>query len=111
MRTLKLVVLGLILIAVVLLAVANREPVTLDLLPAGLSGVYAFSVQVPLFVVSLVSIVVGLVIGYVLEWQREHKHRSRAAAEAREAARLREERDRLRRRTGQADDDVLALLN
>lgn len=111
MRTLKLVVLGLILVALVLLAVANRGTVTLNLLPAGLENVFAYSVRVPLFVVILVSILLGLVIGYFAEWLREHKHRSRAADKAREAERLRQERDQLRRRTGQADDDVLALLN
>lgn len=111
MRTLKLIFIAVILVAVVLLAVANRGIVTLNLLPGGLSSVYEYSLRLPLFVVILASIGVGLILGYLMEWLREHKHRSRASEKAREAERLRQERDRLRRRTGNADDDVLALLN
>ena len=54
MRTLKLLLLGLILLAVVVLAVANREAVTLHLLPQGLDRVMPLSIELPLFVVILV---------------------------------------------------------
>lgn len=111
MRTVKLILMALILIAIVVLSVANRDIVTLKLLPEGLSGVLDASIRLPLFVVSLLSILVGMVIGYLFEWLREHKHRRRASANAQEADRLRRERDSLRRQTGRADDDVLALLN
>jgi putative membrane protein len=110
MRTLKIVILGLILVAIVVLALANRAPVTLNLLPDGMARVMPLQVQVPLFVVSLVSIVVGMVIGYLFEWLREHKHRKRASQNAREAAKLEREVDRLRRRSGKPEDEVLALI-
>jgi lipopolysaccharide assembly protein A len=110
MRTLKIVILGLILAAIVVLALANRAPVTLNLLPDGMARVMPLQVQVPLFVVSLVSIVVGMVIGYLFEWLREHKHRKRASQNAREAAKLEREVDRLRRRSGKPEDEVLALI-
>ena len=110
MRTLKLILLGLILVAIVVLALANREPVTLHLLPGGMARLMPVSVQLPLFVVSLLSIVTGMVLGYLLEWLREHKHRRRAAQKAREAAQLNREVDRLRKQTGKGEDDVLALL-
>ena len=61
---------------------------TLHLLPEGMARVMPVAVQLPLFVVCLLSIVVGMVIGYLLEWLREHKHRRRASQKAREAARL-----------------------
>ena len=111
MRTLKLLLLGLILLAVVVLAVANREAVvTLHLLPPGLDRVMPLSIELPLFVVILVSVVVGMVLGYLLEWLREHKHRRRAAQKAHEAARLNREVAQLRKETGRPEDDVLALL-
>jgi uncharacterized integral membrane protein len=110
MRTLKLLLLGLILLAIVVLALANRQPVTLHLLPEGMAGVMPLSREVPLFVVSLVSIVVGMVIGYLLEWLREHKHRRRASQKAREAAKLNREVEKLRKESGKHEDDVLALL-
>ena len=110
MRALKLLLLGLILVALVVLALANRELVTLQLLPAGMARVMPLSVELPLFLVILISIVAGIVIGYLFEWLREHKHRRRAVREGREAARLSEEVDRLRRQSGKPDDEVLALL-
>ncbi len=110
MRTLKLLILGVILVALVVLALANRDPVTLHLLPDGLARVMPVSVELPLFVVSLFSVVVGMVLGYLVEWLREHKHRRRASQKAREAERLNREVDRLRKGSGKADDEVLALL-
>jgi lipopolysaccharide assembly protein A len=109
-RTLKLLILGLILVALVVLALANRDPVTLHLLPDGLARLMPVSVELPLFVVSLLSVVVGMVLGYLVEWLREHKHRRRASQKAREAERLNREVDRLRKGSGRADDEVLALL-
>jgi uncharacterized integral membrane protein len=110
MRTLKLLLLGLILAIVVVLAVANREPVTLQLLPRGLDRVMQLSIELPLFVVILGAVVVGMAIGYLFEWLREHKHRRRASQKAQEAARLNREVAQLRKETGRPEDDVLALL-
>ncbi len=110
MRILKLLLLCLILLAIVLLALANRGMVTLHLLPEGLARVMPLSIEVPLFVVSLVSIGVGMVIGYLLEWLREHKHRRHASRKSREAAQLNREVEKLRKETGRHEDDVLALL-
>jgi putative membrane protein len=110
MRTLKLILLCLILLLIVVLALANRGPVTLHVLPEGMARVMPLSIEVPLFVVSLVSIGVGMVIGYLLEWLREHKHRRRASLKAREAAQAQREVDRLRKETGRPEDDVLAIL-
>jgi uncharacterized integral membrane protein len=109
-RTLKLLILAVILVVLIVVALANREMVTLNLLPAGMARVMPFSVQVPLFVVGLAGVVVGMLIGYIFEWLREHKHRRRAAEKAREAQRLSSEMDRLRKTTGKHDDDVLTLL-
>jgi len=84
--------------------------VTLHLLPEGMARVMPLSIQLPLFVVSLLSIVVGMLIGYLLEWLREHKHRRRASQKSREAAQLNREVERLRKDSGKPEDDVLALL-
>lgn len=110
MRTVKIILLALILLVIVILSLANREMVTLNLLPAEMARILPVSIQLPLFVVSLVSILVGMVLGYLLEWFREHKHRRRAAVKTKEASQLNREVDRLRRETGKGDDDVLALI-
>ena len=110
MRIVKYVLLGLLLAVIVVLAVANRGPVTLNLLPQGLDRVYPLSVQLPLFAVILTAVVVGMVIGYLVEWLREHKHRRRAALKTQEAARLNRQVAQLRKETGRPEDDVLALI-
>lgn len=109
MRTIKLILLAVILVGIVVLAIANRSAVTLNLLPEGLAGFGQRSIDVPLYAVGLVSVLTGMILGYILEWLREHKHRRLAAQKAREAARLNREVGRLRKETGK-DDDVLALL-
>jgi uncharacterized integral membrane protein len=110
MRTLKYILLGVILVCLVLLSLANRDLVTLHLLPGDMARVMSVSVQLPLFLVVLLSVLVGMVLGYLLEWLREHKHRRRASLKAREATRLTGEVDRLRRQSGKPEDDVLALI-
>ena len=49
-------------------------------------------------------------IGFVWEWLREYKHRAEAAVKTAEAARLERELTKMRRRSGEGRDDVLALL-
>ena len=110
MRTVKILLLALILLVIVVLSLANREPVTLNLLPEGMATLFPITVQVPLFLVSLLSILLGMVIGYLLEWLREHKHRRRANEKAREAERLGREIHDLRKSTGKPEDEVLALI-
>lgn len=109
MRTIKLILLGLILAIIVVLSLANRGVVTVRLLPEEIDGLLPGAVlELPLFVVSLLSIVTGMVLGYILEWLREHRHRRRASEKAREAVRLSREVANLRK--GEPKDDVLALL-
>jgi len=111
MRVIKFILLGLILLGIVVLALANRDPVMVRLLPEGLDRLSPGAmVELPLFVVSLLSIVTGMVLGYLLEYFREHKHRRRAAVKTREAAKLNREVEGLRRETNKPKDDVLALL-
>lgn len=110
MRVLKYLILAVIMVVLVVVALANRAPVTLNLLPTDMARVMPLSVQVPLFVVGLGGVVVGMLIGYLFEWRREHKHRRRASEKTKEAKRLNAEMDRLRKTTGKHEDDVLTLL-
>jgi uncharacterized integral membrane protein len=109
MRTIKLILLGIILFGIVMLAVANRGVVTVRLLPEGLDRLLpGMAIDLPLYLVSLISIVTGMVLGYLLEWLREHRYRRLAAEKQREAARLSREVASMRK--DQPKDDVLALL-
>jgi lipopolysaccharide assembly protein A len=112
MRYVKLAFLGLLALVLLTLSLANRAPVTLRLLPED-TGAYLgldYTLELPLFLVILAGLVAGLLIGFVWEWLREHRHRAEAARARREAERLEARLDQAGRgETGEADD-VLALL-
>ncbi len=95
MRTfLKIIVLGPIAIAAILLAVANRGPVRLVLDPFAGEGALGF--DVPLFAVILVSLAAGLVLGGLGTWLGQHRYRKAARTHRRDLERQRAEADRLR---------------
>ncbi|MGL4311132.1 MAG: lipopolysaccharide assembly protein LapA domain-containing protein [Paracoccaceae bacterium] len=104
-----LAALGLVLLTV---ALANRGPVTLRLLPEGTGAFWGLdhAITLPLFLVIFMGIVVGLLVGFVWEWFREHKLRSAASASRREIDRLRSEVARTNGDSGKPKDAVLALL-
>lgn len=111
MKYLRYLVLLLIAIGLVAVALANREVVTLHMLPPDLAQLVGidWTIRLPIFLVGFGGVVVGVLIGFVWEWLREHKHRAAAAAKAREV-------QQLKREVAQAappppKDDVLALLD
>lgn len=111
MRYIRYVVLGTIAIVLVTVALANRGPLTLRLLPEELTGLFGFSWQVtmPAFLILLAAVLVGIFLGFVWEWLREHRYRAEAVAERRERERLERE---IKKSAPQPKkgDDVLALL-
>jgi lipopolysaccharide assembly protein A len=112
-RIVRLSILGLIGLALLTLALANRAPVSLHLLPedlAALTGL-SWSIDVPLFVVIFGGVILGVLIGFVWEWLRETKHRSTASTKAREVARLERELAALKGASSGSKDEVLALLD
>ena len=105
-----LALLGLCLLTV---ALANRAPVTLRLLPGDLADLtgLTWAVDLPLFLVIFGGIIAGVLIGFVWEWFREMKHRAQATTRAREVTRLERELAVLKDTTSTPADDVLALLD
>ena len=113
MRFIKLIILAVLLVGIVLVAVANRGMATVQLLPEPLVPLVDFqtAITLPLFVILLLAVGVGLLLGYILEWLRERKHRRAVGQTKREVSRLESEVANLRKKTGEGEDDVLALLN
>ncbi|MFN3822928.1 MAG: lipopolysaccharide assembly protein LapA domain-containing protein [Pseudorhodobacter sp.] len=111
-RYLRYLFLAALAAGLLTVALANREMVTVSALPADLSAFLGFgwTLTLPLYVVIFVSIVAGLMIGFVWEWFREHKHRAQASNRAREIERLERELGNLRRGQPGQKDEVLALL-
>jgi uncharacterized integral membrane protein len=112
-RLLRLALLVLLAIALVTIAMANRAVVPVHLLPDDMGTFLGFNgrLDLPLFLVIFAGIIAGLLIGFVWEWFREHKHRSAAASKGREVSRLEREVTRLRHKAAEQTDDVLALLD
>jgi uncharacterized integral membrane protein len=111
-RAIKYLFLILVAIALVILALANRAPVTLTLLPQELalwSGV-DIAVELPLFLVILGGVVTGLLVGFVWEWLREHRYRAAARTNQREAKKLEREVRTLKGRQNENRDEILALV-
>ena len=114
MRIIRTVFLAALAVVLITVALANREPVTLNLLPEGLADLtgLSYAVSLPLFVVIFGAIIAGLLIGFVWEWMREYKHRSAAVTHAREKDRLAREVDKLKVDKARSEgDEVLALLD
>ncbi len=106
MRTVKLIVLGLLAAILIALGVANMAAVDLYLLPAALFG-DSFSVKgLPLAVVILAAVLMGILAGLVIEFLREHKQRRVAEEKRREIVRLRQEVTRLRAGLGDRGNDL-----
>lgn len=111
MSFLRYIFLGILALVLLILALANRVPVTLRLLPEDLGRYLGVSAEftAPLFVVFFLAMALGLLIGFVWEWLREHKHRAEARSERSEKERL--ERELARTRSATDGDDVLALID
>jgi putative membrane protein len=112
-RAVRLAFLAALALLLMTLALANRAPVVLRLLPADMAEFLGlnWTIELPLFLVIFAGILLGLLVGFVWEWLREARIRSMAGETARKLARL--ERDLEQATHGKPavqTDDVLALL-
>ncbi|HRJ69447.1 MAG TPA: LapA family protein [Beijerinckiaceae bacterium] len=92
---LKLVILVPLAVLVVLLAMANRTPVTLSVDPF-VAGLPLLQITVPLYVAILGAVMAGIVIGGIASWFGQGKHRKAARFNRRECEKLKAEADRLK---------------
>ncbi len=113
MRYIRYLLIGLIVAALMVVAMANRGTVQLTVLPEPLERLanWNYTVSLPLFIVAFGGVAVGLLLGYLLEWVREHKHRAEASRRQRQVKSLNREMSRLRADSGQGKDDVLTILD
>ncbi len=105
-----LAILGIVLISI---SLANHEAVELKLMPDVFAELVGFnlSTSLPLFLVVLGGVVAGLIIGFLWEWMREHKHRRDATAKKSEVRKLEREVKKLKKKQNEGQDEVLALLD
>jgi Protein of unknown function (DUF1049). len=89
-RIVSLVVFVPLGIVLVVLAVANRQPVTLALNPFRPED-SVLSVTAPFFLFLFLAVLLGLLIGWCVTWVGQGKHRRQARVEAREAVKWQNE--------------------
>ncbi len=111
LRALRLIFLGVVGVVLLTVALANREPVVLRLLPDAATAFLGvtWAVRLPLFLIIFGGVLAGLAVGLVWEWFREARLRADAAQKARDLSRLQREVGRMRDKT--QGDDVLALID
>lgn len=112
MRYVRYILLAVLTIALVSVALANRAVVAVQLLPADLSALFGanWGLELPMFLVIFASIIVGLLIGFVWEWLREHKHRASAQSARKTVTKLERELATMQDTRSLPADDVLAIL-
>ncbi|MFY0690436.1 MAG: LapA family protein [Paracoccaceae bacterium] len=113
MRYLRYSFIAIVGLGLLVAALANRSVVTLRVIPEEFSDYigWAPAYELPLFVVIFGGVVAGLLIGFVWEWFREHKHRAEAQRSKRDVQRLQREMKGLKTRANSGKDEVLALLD
>ena len=112
LKLLRYTFLGILAIALIGVASANRGLVTLRLLPDEMDAFLGigWAAELPLFVVIFAGILTGLAIGFTWEWLREAKLRAEAGQHKRQVGDLEREVSRLRAVKAEPGDDVVALL-
>lgn len=113
LRYMRYLLLALLAIGLLTTALANRTPVLVKAMPDDLAAFLGLTwqMELPLFLVIFGGIVIGLLIGFVWEWLREHKHRAVASTKTREVSRLERELATMRDATSVPQDDIIALLD
>lgn len=92
---LKALILLPVAVLIILLAVANRNPVVLSFDPSG-NGAPELGVAAPLFAFLFGALVLGVFLGGIGSWLASGKHRRARRVSSREIGRLHAEADRLR---------------
>ena len=111
-RYLRYLFLLAVAFCLLIVALANRDSVSVKLLPDEMAAYLGqpFSYELPLYMIIFAGIVVGLLIGFVWEWFREHKLRVDGRRQKREKERLQREVRGMKAKANEGKDEVLALL-
>lgn len=113
MRYIRYAFLGTLAVVLIAVSLANRDMVTLTLLPGAVSDLIGInhSIELPLFVVIFAAILVGAALGFAWEWLREHHHRVEKSQAQKELHKTQREVRRLKGREAEKKDEVLVMLD
>jgi hypothetical protein len=96
-------------IVLIALSVANRAPVVATLDPFN-PGNPVLSYSLPLFVIVLAALIIGVVLGSLLTWLNQGKHRNRARLEAGRADAIKREADAIKLERAAALHDAGSMV-
>ncbi|ABL71854.1 LapA family protein [Paracoccus denitrificans] len=113
MRAIRVFFFVILAVVLMLLAAANRQLVTVSLVPEALAPFAGgqWSLTMPAFVALFLAMVFGVLLGLVWEWIRESHLRAESSRRAHDLAQLQREVGDLRRTHAAPRDDVLAILD
>lgn len=113
MRYVRMLLVALLAIILVGVALANRQLVSVSLFPGRLDRYMGgdWQVQMPLFLVIILALLAGMILGLVWEWVRETTVRQESARRAHELQLLEREVRGLRVTHHAPRDEVLAILD
>ncbi|HYH17203.1 MAG TPA: LapA family protein [Azospirillum sp.] len=103
MRYLTWIITLPIALAAVLFAISNREAVTLSLWPL------PFTVEAPVYLATLIALLVGFIAGGVITWMGQGRHRRRARAQSDRAYTLERELKETQARAAAAEKRIAEL--
>ena len=109
-KIISAVILAPLAILIVLFAVANREPIAISFDPFN-SAQPAFAMRVPLFILILLLLLIGVIVGGIAAWLRQSKWRRTARRLESEVRELRAELEGLGRRPGAQRSGLPATLD
>lgn len=113
MRYLRLLFVVVLAVLLIMVALANRQFVEVSLIPSGLEQWVPgdWTTRMPLFLIILLAILAGMVLGVIWEWLRESSLRRESAQRAHELQLLEREVGSLRKTHHAPRDEVLAILD
>lgn len=113
MQAVRLIFLAIVGAVLIVFALANREMVTFRLLPPELAEFlpWTIAIKAPAFIAIFGGMLIGVLIGFVWEWMREHRYRAAAERRRRNISRLEEEVDGLKKEKSAGKDEILAMLD
>ncbi len=112
MRAIRLIFFVVLAIVLILVATANRDPITVGLMPQGIAEFTGrdWTLTMPGFLALFLAMVFGVLVGLIWEWLREAHLRAESKSRAQDLARLQREVGDLRRTHAAPKDEVLAIL-
>lgn len=115
MRAMRFAFFVILAVVLVLVAAANRDMVTVSLLPPAVAPFAGgqWSLTMPAFVALFLAMVFGVLVGLIWEWLRESHLRAESSRRAQHLADLQREMGHLRQTQAAAAprDEVLAILD